>query len=293
MRKDTDVSELCKSFLESRDGVIKESSYMRYQNQIQRHIEPYFNGVKADGLTAKQIEDFYKCKLLEGLSENYVHSLGVLLRTIYTYGERMSGIPNIPAKVELIKRKAGKVDTLNDRDILKVLRYGGLPEKIALSMGLRIGEICGLKGDAYRDGSVSIASTIQRIEKRTGGTKLYIGKPKTADSARKVPVPEHLKQIFEEVPGDRFIIGGVKPCEPRVIAYRWKRFCEDMGIGYIKFHGLRHTFATKAIESGMDTKTLSEILGHADVCITMNLYCHPSEKHKEESIKKLWEGIGI
>ena len=130
--KKIDVSKLCRAFLDSRDGIVKESSYMRYENQIKRHISPYFAGVQADGLTTKQVEDFYKSKLGEGLSENYVHSLGVLLRTIYAYGERLDGIPNIPAKVELIKKKAGKVDTLNDRDILKVLRHGGLPEKIAL-----------------------------------------------------------------------------------------------------------------------------------------------------------------
>jgi integrase len=286
------VRELCGAYLKGRDKLVKESSYMRYRRQIENHIEPYFGERDADKVTIAECEDFYKAKLDEGLSENYVHTLGVLLRSVFLFGEKRYGIHNAPAKTDLVKQRVGKVETLSDNDIVKVLKYGARAEKIALSMGLRIGEICGLQGKDYKDGVVSIARTVQRLEERNGGTRIYISTPKTQGSARRVPVPKHLRKYFEGAADDEYILGGYSPTDPRTIAYRWKSLCRAVGIEPIKFHALRHTFATKAIEMGMPVKTLSEILGHANVGITMNLYCHPSDKHKEEMMAKLWEGVG-
>lgn len=286
------VNELCENFLQSRGRIVKQSSYMRYRRQIDNHIKPYFIGTDTDSVTIEDCEKFYKQKLDEGLSQNYVHALGVLLRSIFLYGEKRHGAVNAVAKADLIKQRAGKVEVLSECDIAKVLKYGARAEKIALSMGLRIGEICGLQGKDYKDGVVSIARTVQRLEKEDGGTGIHISTPKTQDSARRVPVPKHLRKYFEGAADEEYILGGYEPTEPRTVAYRWKALCKAIGIEPLKFHALRHTFATRAIEKGVDVKTLSEILGHANVAITMNLYCHPSEKHKADSIDKIWEGVG-
>ena len=293
MKQSLTVSELCRKFLENRDGLVKESSFMRYKKHIDNHIIPFLDEIQAKDLTQQQVEDFYKMRIADGLSENFVHDLGVLLRSIFKYGEKYYDIVNIPEKVDLVRMHSGKVQTLSDKNIVKVLRYGELPEKIALCLGLRIGEVCGIMGQDYREGIISIKRTVQRLEKREGGTQLHISTPKSADSQRKIPVPKHLRDIFSKAADDEYILGGRTPTDPRTVTYRWKRFCEEYGIEHIKFHALRHTFATKALECGMDVKTLSDILGHSNVSITMNLYCHPSEKHKAESMKKLWEGMGI
>lgn len=79
------------------------------------------------------------------------------------------------------------------------------------------------------------------------------------------------------------------PYEPRRIEYNWKCFCKTARLRDVKFHTLRHTFATTALEAGVDVKMLSELLGHAAVSTTMDLYCHPTLKHKQECMSKIWE----
>lgn len=88
----------------------------------------------------------------------------------------------------------------------------------------------------------------------------------------------------------KYIMSGCEtPYEPRRIEYNWKCFCKSAGLRDVKFHTLRHTFATTALEAGVDVKTLSEMLGHATVSTTMDLYCHPTLKHKQECMSKIWE----
>lgn len=155
-------------------------------------------------------------------------------------------------------------------------------------MGLRVGEISGLMGKDAKNGILTINRTIRRIPVRGQGTKLTISTPKTAESKRQIPIPDHIAYLFDNVPDDEYIIGGKKFVEPRMLMYKWRTFCDAQNIERINFHGLRHTFATKALEKGVDVKTLSEILGHASVDITMDLYCHPSMNHKAEAMKRIW-----
>lgn len=117
-----------------------------------------------------------------------------------------------------------------------------------------------------------------------------ITKPKTEHSHRQIPIPKHIISLLES-DRDRYIIGNsTKPTEPRTLQYQWKRFCKEQGMRDINFHTLRHTFATSALEAGIDIKTLSEMLGHASTSITMDLYCHPTLKHKKDCMDKLWGG---
>ena len=181
------------------------------------------------------------------------------------------------------------IEVLSVSDQMKVLQYGGAAEVIALSMGLRTGEVSGLKGEDVQDGVLRVRRTIQRIQKRSGGTKLIIGPPKSKDSCREIPVPEHLLPLFS-VARDIFIVSGNRsPYEPRTIQNHWVSFCNKHDIKPVKFHALRHTFATAALEAGIDVKTLSEILGHSTVELTMNLYCHPTMRHKAKWMNALWK----
>lgn len=283
------VKTLCREYLIHKQYLIKDSTYANYEGKIYKHIIPALGDIEASKLTRKQAEDFINELHSKGLSKNYIHDIGTLMRQIYNFAaNRNENIENVFSKVTLPKAEHKKIRVLSDVDAGKVMKYGDTAIKIALSMGLRIGEISGIMGKDAKNGILTISRTIRRIPVRGQGTKLTISSPKTSDSKRQIPIPENIAYLFD-VPDNEYVIGGSKFVEPRVIMYHWKSFCNEQNIEYINFHGLRHTFATKALEKGVDVKTLSEILGHASVDITMNLYCHPSMNHKAEVMKRIWE----
>ena len=283
------VKTLCREYLEHKRYLVKDSTYANYEGKIYKHIIPALGDSDASKLTRKQAEDFINELHSKGLSKNYIHDIGTLMRQIYnSAANRYDEIGNIFAEVPLPKAEHKKIRVLSDADAEKIMKYGDAAIKIALSMGLRVGEISGLMGKDAKNGILTINRTIRRIPVRGQGTKLTISTPKTAESKRQIPIPDHIAYLFDNIPDDEYIIGGKKFVEPRMLMYKWRTFCDAQNIERINFHGLRHTFATRALEKGVDVKTLSEILGHASVDITMDLYCHPSMNHKAEAMKRIW-----
>ena len=154
---------------------------------------------------------------------------------------------------------------------------------ICLSTGLRVGEICALRwGDIDKAAStLSVRRTLSRIraEGGQGGTVLYLGRPKSAESARQIPLPSRLSALLSKRRGEEgcFVLSGTaRPTEPRTMQRHFKAVLEGCGLEYRNFHSLRHTFATRYIDMGFDVKALSMLLGHSDVSITLNTYVHPS-----------------
>ncbi len=145
-----------------------------------------------------------------------------------------------------------------------------------------------------KNGTVCISRTVSRIAV-TGGqtaakTKVVIGTPKTDCSIRTIPLPATVFQYFMQRRrnGDCYLVTGTeKYMEPRVCLARYKRFLHRAGVSDHTFHTLRHTFATRCVENGVDVKSLSEIMGHADVRITMQRYVHPSMDTKKAQVNKL------
>ncbi len=169
---------------------------------------------------------------------------------------------------------------------------------LALYGGLRIGEICSLKWkDIHlKQGEVRVEKTLLRIQETIPGsehsskTKLLLDKPKTANSIRSVPLPgfitEHLKSLMR--PPEIYVITGTPSwMEPRTCLDKYKRILKKAGIDDYSFHALRHTFATRCMEMGFDIKSLSEILGHANVNITLQRYVHPSMELKKQQMNRL------
>ena len=150
-------------------------------------------------------------------------------------------------------------------------------------MGLRLGELCALKWDNIDldSGILHIRNSVQRIrdyEEHDNRTKLLLSSPKTACSVRDVPIPPILSEILRSCrkSSSMLLLNGVRGMwmDPRTLQYRFRRILELCGIKYFKFHTLRHAFATRCIEKGFDCKSLSEILGHSNIQITLNLYVH-------------------
>ena len=297
-----ELGEICTLWLNSRKPNVKESTYTRYVRTVNKYILPYFeqNGlIKICNSTVNAVFD----KLKAELSIKTVSDIRCIFKSIWNYG-RENGYPCCELKFPKDKTKtSGKVCVLAP-DILK--RIESLITKqnnlvtlgvvFTLFTGVRIGELCGLRwGDIdLNNGYVHIRRTVERIAnidgKTQGKTKVIVSEPKTENSFRTIPMPdcliEYIKGFREK--DDRYLLTATtKYTEPNTYYSRYKTFLRQNELGEYTFHELRHTFATQCVDKGFDIKSLSEILGHADVSTTMNLYVHPTLQMKKRQMDML------
>ena len=168
---------------------------------------------------------------------------------------------------------------------------------LSLYTGLRIGEVCALSWDDVdlTNEVIHVRHTVARIKNNdptsTSKTRLIIDEPKTKTSKRDIPIPAPLLPVIQEYKkmSVSFFIASDKEhfISPRTFEYRYHRILDVCGIDSVNYHALRHTFATRCIEMGMDEKSLSEVLGHSDVSITLNTYVHSSMNLKKVHMNKL------
>ena len=166
-----------------------------------------------------------------------------------------------------------------------------------MNTGIRIGELCALKWENINleERKIYIKKTIERVYiKKEKKTKIIIDTPKSNSSIREIPINNKLYEILKKMKGkskkNEYVLTGSDThyIEPRNYQYHFKVILKKSKIkASYKFHALRHTFATICIEIGMDIKSLSEILGHADVSVTLNVYVHSSDKLKRKFLEKL------
>ena len=168
---------------------------------------------------------------------------------------------------------------------------------ISLHTGLRIGEICALAWEDIdiENQIIHVRHTVARIKSTDfsegNSSKLIIDAPKTKASNRDIPIPSVLLPILKSnctAVSSKYVVSDTKDfVSPRTYEYRYHRLLEKCGIESVNYHVLRHTFATRCIEAGVDVKSLSEILGHSNVSITLNTYVHSSMEMKRTQLEKL------
>lgn len=173
---------------------------------------------------------------------------------------------------------------------------------ISLTTGLRIGEVCGLKWSDMNieSGTITISRTIERIyvvEGETKRTELIVNTPKTTNSNREIPMNKELlsmvKPLMKVVNSNFYMLtNDEKPTEPRTYRNYYHKLMAQLEIPKLKYHGLRHSFATRCIESNCDYKTVSVLLGHANITTTLNLYVHPNMEQKKRCIAKMFKSLG-
>lgn len=300
-------------WLESARKRIKESSYIKYGNLLKNHILPELGELCVTELSTERVDRFVRRKLSEGrrdhrggLAEKTVKDILAVLKEVCSFASQMGW--EIPCRFELIRlrRQERQIRILNreeqralgaflfrDEELLKT---GIL---LSLYMGLRIGEVCALKREhiRYEEAVLQVRLTMQRIQdpEAPGGkrTKIIVTAPKSSKSLRDIPIPpplfRRLLTLAEDVPDNAYVLTG-RPdrfIEPRTMENVFKRYLRECHMPDINYHALRHTFATRCIENGFDVKTLSEILGHANVNITLNRYVHSSMERKRENMGRL------
>jgi len=302
------IEEITKDFLKEKvKHSLKESTLSRYSFICERHIIPYFKATKAKDLTNDLLNDFVQYKLLNGglrgnpLAPKTINDIvGLLIEIIKPYC-------NFEIDIKKPSCTQNEINVFTETEYNKLKTYLSISTDnkklgiiIAMLTGIRIGELCALKWENIdlENGVININRTIQRVQvtgiTATAKTKIIIDVPKSIYSIRTIPLPLILLNKLKgfEANSNTYVLTNTKKyIEPRVYQRHFKAYLEACNIKDNNFHALRHTFATMAIAKAVDIKTLSILLGHADVSFTMKTYVHPNLEHKRIQIEKLAIGF--
>ena len=285
----------------------KESTLVKYDNQLQKHIYPALGSMRIDRITNRDITAFAGTLLSEtdgkGLAPKTAADIVSRVKSIGRYAILQGYGVCYSTDCVTIPQRTEQIRVFSRQEEKRLYRYlqehedlDGLGVQLCLFTGIRIGELCALKWSDFSlpEKKVHICRTMQRLKNRkgkgAGKTYIDIGEPKSACSIRTIPLPEHIMGVLEaSYREDAYVLTGQRTryTEPRTMEYRFCRMLRDCGIEKAGFHTLRHTFATRCVEVGFDIKSLSEILGHANVNITLNRYVHPSMDLKRDNMDKL------
>jgi integrase len=310
-------------WLEQKVGFVKESTLATYSMAAVNHIIPALGALAASGITDDDVRTAVQGWLTNGrldgrggLSEKTVKDFLVIITISLSDARRSLGLPKTPLGARLLRTKPrSRVKVLDVQDHKKLLRkitqnlnHKNIGILLSLHTGLRIGELCAIRWadiDLARR-TLSVTKTIQRIYvKEIDGrafTKITITAPKTKASVRELPLSsflsEQLARLYaaeearihaaKEAGAETYLLtGSAAYIEPRAYRNFFNRYLQDADIPHINFHGLRHTFATEMIRHGADVKTLSGLLGHSSVNMTMDLYVHPQMEQKRKCMELL------
>ena len=291
-------------WLEEKKERTRESTYSTYHHIVTRHILPQMGDVPLDDVSEKLCNDFLRKKLQQGsllhgddLSWKTVSDIRGVLKSILELAGKEGRPELLMIRLKMPPQRPSVTEVLTSRDqkhlekaLLQDLTPVHLGILISLYEGLRIGEVCGLRwGDLdLKKGTLRIERTVMRIqdvETKSGRrTKVIITPPKTYHSIRTIPVPKDVLQLLKANQKDKdtyILTGTTEYMEPRALLANYKSILKKADLPPYKFHSLRHSFASRCVEQGFDVKSLSEILGHSSVKITMDRYVHPSLEHKQ------------
>ncbi len=296
------INELMLNWLEQKEN-LKVQSYQRYENLINGIINPHIGKNLTKDVTEEFLKNFFQELNIKNVSLSTQKTILYIIKSSWDYGLENKycnyiNFKNIKIKtpIQNIHVLSKSEQTILEEKLLHKINIRKLCIILCLYTGLRIGEVCGLKWEDvnFEQKSLTIRRTIQRIKNKNSKlkfkTSLIMSSPKSETSNRVVPVPDFIIDILKKFKTkDYYFIISKSPnlYDPRQLESCFERTLKSCNLKHINFHTLRHTFATRSIESKMDIKTLSEILGHSSVEITLKLYVHPSYDMKKNSIENL------
>ena len=296
-------SKIVALWKEDKKQYVKRSTFAAYTLLIENHILPSFGEMAL--VEEQDVQTFVFRKLNEGLSHKTIKDILIVLKMILRFGvkNQMTEYRQIDIKFPT-ERDKHSIDILSrshQKQIMEYIRlhftFKNLGIYICLSAGMRIGEICALTWDDLdvENGIIHVRKTIQRIyviEEHRKYTEVILDTPKTKNSIREIPMTKNLlkmiRPIKKIVNGNFYVLTNEpKPTEPRTYRNYYKQFMQSLGLPLMKFHGLRHSFATRCIESKCDYKTVSGLLGHSNISTTLNLYVHPNLEQKKRCMEQM------
>jgi len=286
---------------------VKPSTYENYYFCMKKYVLPFFKTKDNEFLTENTVVQFTKSIHSNPvISESYKRKILIIFKTALK--EVAKSYPDFSGLMEAVKLpKAANPEvqafSVSEQRMIEQVAFHekdirALGIILTFYTGIRLGELCALKWCDldYEAGTISITKTVSRVKNpqpQGRKTALLVGTPKSLKSRRKIPLPKFLQDAFmefkEKCPDENcFLFSGTEdPPDPRVYEKLFKNVLKNAGVKERKFHTTRHTFATRALEVGVDIKTLSEILGHSSVTITLNIYAHSLMEQKMIAMDKL------
>ena len=299
-RKRKDFEVVTEEWLKYKKNTVKKSTYYNYSYSVAKYLYPSFAGKNITKI--KNYNNFIE-ELSDTLSPKTVRDIVTKLKEIINFYEEEHNTKLNIKKMSLPKMNKKEIQILSNKEKQKLEKYciqqndlKSLGILICLNTGLRVGEVCALRWENvdFETRRIHVEKTIERIySKEENKTIVIIDTPKSITSVRTIPINSKLYNILKQIRGKSkktdFVLAGSSEhyVEPRNYQYHFKEILKRSKVKKYKFHTLRHTFATNCIEAGMDIKSLSEILGHADVSITLNIYVHSSDKIKRKYLEKI------
>lgn len=302
---------------------LKQSTLVSYDCYIRQHIKPSLGSIPLTDIDGMVLQNFfnekYKSGRLDkrgGLSEKTLCNLRMMLHAVFRKALQNDLVQKNYVEHVLLPKvihKEMRVLTLDEQNRIQSVLATERDEYsfgilLCLATGIRIGELCGLRWEDFdlERKILKIRRTVQRLKNVDPNSKcktsIVIGTPKSQASIRDIPFTDaiiseikmHQNLLNKKfgsslISEDQFVITRQldHPIEPRTMQDAFKRILKYANVHDANFHSLRHTFATRALEAGIDFKVLSQLLGHADIATTMNRYAHVLDDKKRTAMETI------
>lgn len=301
--------DVAASWLSDKKQYVKKSTYCAYSLLLKNHLMGEFS--RLHEISEEAVQDFVFRKLQQGLSQKAVKDMLAVLKMILRYaGKRGLKCPQtIHVKFPPDENRLGVAVFSRENQMMLMSHIHNefttmnLGVYLSLCAGLRIGEVCALKWKDIdiEEGLIRVSRTIQRVYVVDGEdrhTELIITTPKSRSSVREVPVVNSLlkriRQLTKDVCEEAYVLTNTLcPIEPRTYRNYYDSLLRRLGLPKLKYHGLRHSFATRCIESKCDYKTLSALMGHSNIATTLNLYVHPDIRQKRKCVEQMSLALAV
>lgn len=303
MKNDKRFGRVAELWKNDKKQYVKKSTYAAYSLLLTNHLLPAFG--HRTSLSEAIVQRFVLDKLAGGLSQKTIKDMLIVLKMILKFGAKQGLLDPLQIDIRFpTPRDRRPIEVLSKAHQRRIMAhieehftFQNLGVYLSLCTGLRIGELCALTWQDIdiENGVVRVDKTIQRIYVAEGSrrhTELIIDTPKSRNSIREIPMSSELLRLVRPLRrsarGDFFVLtNDSRPTEPRTYRNHYKRLLDEAGVPALKFHGLRHSFATRCIESRCDYKTVSVLLGHSNISTTLNLYVHPNLEQKKRCVEQM------
>ncbi len=310
METQTSFEAWSKEWLHRKEPFIKYSTFAAYTNIVINHLIPYWGEKELTEINEEQVQEYVLHLVSKGrldgnggINVRSARDIVVVFKSILRDAARLKMIHAPSFELHYPRTEyEHRIPVLSKTiqiQLVEAVQNDLTPASsgilLSLYTGLRIGEVCALKWESIdlNEAVLQVKQTVQRVyiksSRDKGSSKLVMGTPKTRTSRREIPLSKALLAVLRrlpEAPGNSYLLTGTEHCmEVRTFRSFFQSFLDRHSIPRINFHALRHTFATRCIECGADAKTVSEILGHATIAMTMNLYVHPRVEQKRNCVE--------
>lgn len=312
------IRDIYEAWLPQKQKEVRIQSLTAYVTIWKRHIEPVFGDTDYDSITSREIQNFVDELMERGLSKKTASDTAIVLKMLIHWAAEEYDLPlpriSRPLHFREQNTPVHKLPVYSERELVQIMEYirdhpsfPCLGILLTISTGMRIGEVCALRFEDIdlKERTVRIYKTCERVYTEQGlsgdaprGTKTHVAlsNPKTSCSNRTLPLPPAVVSIVRQSMGittpDYFVCSGTdRPLEPRRLRILYYQIVEAAGVKPVRFHGLRHTFATRLIKNKTDVKTTSTLLGHSDVKITLDTYVHPDNEQKASAVNSIFKNL--